>query len=195
MLGAPPSFRKLIAIGTYPRRMAALPRFDCDALFSALDARRREEGLDWHQLASALWQQSWKLNAQRSDNPLCPGAVPRFKQRGNISCQYAMFMLRWLNRAPEDFLAGSVAEVGDTRLPTAGPETRLRWDLGELHAALNARRHEDGLTWASLAEQMNCTANRLTNLRTARIADMDLAVRISQWLRQPARAFIHPARW
>jgi hypothetical protein len=35
----------------------------------------------------------------------------------------------------------------------------------------------------------------LTNLRTARFADMDLAMRITQWLGQPAAAFIHPAQW
>lgn len=33
------------------------------------------------------------------------------------------------------------------------------------------------------------------NLRTARLAVMDLAMRIIQWLRQPAAAFIHPAQW
>jgi len=172
-----------------------LPRFDCDALFSALDGQRRSEGLNWHQLASALWQQSSELNAQRSDSPLCPGAVPRFKQRGNISCQYALFMLRWIDRAPEDFLAGHVVDVGDTRLPQAGPDRRLRWDLGELHAAMNAHREQDGLTWATFAGQLGCTPNRLTNLRTARLADMDLVLRITQWLRQPASAFIHPATW
>ncbi|MDT7647897.1 MAG: hypothetical protein QOC75_4897 [Pseudonocardiales bacterium] len=175
--------------------VAALPRFDCDALFRALDARRREEGLDWNQLASALWQQSWELNAQRADNPLCPGAVPRFGQRGSISCQYALFMLRWIDRAPEEFLAGAVVDVGNTRLPEAGPESRLRWELGALHAALNERRRENGQTWADLAKQLDCTPNRLTNLRTARLADMDLAIRATQWLSQPAAAFIRPADW
>jgi hypothetical protein len=175
--------------------MSALPQFDCDALFSALDTRRHDEGLDWHQLAAVLWQQSWELNAQRSDNPLCPGAVPRFRQRGNISCQYALFMLRWIERPPEDFLTGPVVDVGDPRLPDAGPNSRLRWDLHELHAALNTQRQENGLTWPALAQQLDCTTNRLTNLRTARLADMGLAMRTTQWLRQPASAFIHPANW
>jgi hypothetical protein len=175
--------------------MAALPRFDCDSLFGALDARRREEGLDWRQLATALWQQSWKLNAQRADSPLCPGAVPRFRQRGTISCQYALFMLRWIDQPPEDFLSGPVVEVGDTRLPRAGPDRRLRWDLAELYAALSARRRQVALTWAELAEELDCTASRLTNLRTARLADMDLVTRTTQWLSEPASTFIHPAGW
>jgi len=51
------------------------------------------------------------------------------------------------------------------------------------------------LTWAELARDLACTPNRLTNLRTARLADMDLAMRVTQWLGQPAAAFIHPAQW
>ncbi len=106
-----------------------------------------------------------------------------------------MFMLRWLNRAPEDFLTGPVIDVGDVPLPEAGPDSRLRWNLEQLHAALNAERRARDLTWAELAHELNCTPNRLTNLRTARLADMDLAMRITQWLGQPAAGFIYPAQW
>lgn len=115
--------------------------------------------------------------------------------RGATSCQYALFMLRWLDRAPEDFLSGPVRDVGDVRLPSAGADRRLRWDLHQLHEALNDRRRHDGLTWAALAHELHCTPSRLTNLRTARLADMGLVMRVAQWLGQPAAAFIHPAQW
>jgi hypothetical protein len=176
--------------------MQPLPVFDCGALFSALDARRRDLGLGWYDVADELWQQSSDLNAQRtSDHPLCGGAIQRMPDRGATSCQYALFMLRWLHRAPEDFLTGPVLDVGDTRLPEAGIDSRLRWDLNQLHAVLNGQRCQRNLTWADLAENLRCTPSRLTNLRRARMADMDLAMRITQWLRQPAAAFIHPADW
>lgn len=175
--------------------MQALPVFDCGALFAALDARRRDRGLGWYELADELWQQSSELNAQRTDHPLCGGAVSRLQTRGATSCQYALFMLRWLRRAPEDFLVGPVVDVGDARLPEAGPDRRLRWDLSETHAALNEQRREVGLTWVELAQALDCTPGRLTHLRTARFADMDLAMRTTQWLGQPAAAFIHPAGW
>jgi hypothetical protein len=32
-------------------------------------------------------------------------------------------------------------------------------------------------------------------LRTARFADMDLVMRVTQWLGQPSAAFIHPFQW
>jgi hypothetical protein len=71
----------------------------------------------------------------------------------------------------------------------------LRWDLPQLHAALDAQRQERGLTWAALGARLGCTASRLTNLRTARLADMDLAMRTTQWLAQPAARFVHAAQW
>lgn len=176
--------------------MRSLPAFDCAALFDALDVRRREQELGWYELADELWEQSADLNVQReADHPLCGGAVQRLRERDATSCQYALFMLRWLDRAPEDFLTGPVVDVGDVRLPDAGADRRLRWDLSELHAALNEQRTQHGLTWAALAEELDCTPARLTNLRTARLADMGLAMRVTQWLGRPAAAFIHPARW
>ena len=176
--------------------MTSRAAFDCGALFEALDAQRRDRRLGWYELADELWQQSSDLNAKRSnDHPLCGGAVQRLQERGATSCQYALFMLRWLHRVPEDFLTGPIVDVGDVRLPEAGSDTRLRWDLSQLHSALNEQRRQRKLTWAGLAEELDCTPSRLTNLRTARLADMDLAMRVTQWLRQPAAAFIHPAVW
>lgn len=169
---------------------------DFDALYDALDDRRVERGLGWYELADLLWEQSADLNARRTDDhPLCGGAVKRLRSRGATSCQYALYLLRWLDRAPEDFLAGPARHVGDTRLPAAGPGHRLRWDLAALHAALQDRRTSDGLTWAGVATELGCTPARLTNLRTARLADLDLVVRATQWLGRPAADFIHPAEW
>jgi hypothetical protein len=176
--------------------MRSWPVFDCGALFGALDVERRERDLGWYELADELWEQSSDLNAERGgDHPLCGGAVQRLRERDATSCQYALFMLRWLHRAPEEFLSGPVLDVGDVQLPEVGTDSRLRWDLNQLHTALNEQRQQQSLTWAQLADELDCTPSRLTNLRTARLADMSLVMRITQWLGQPAAAFIHPARW
>lgn len=175
--------------------MRTLASFDGGALIRALDAQRADRDLGWPALADDLWQQSGELNAELADHALCPGALVRTARRGTMSCQYALVILRWIGRAPEEFLTGPVVDVGDTRLPEAGPDRRLRWDLPQLHAVLNERRRERRLTWAASAEELDCTPGRLTNLRTARLADMDLTMRITQWLGRPAAAFVHPARW
>jgi hypothetical protein len=171
----------------------ALASFDFAAFFAAVDEARRQRNMGWYDLAGEVWERSARLNAERDDHPLCGGAVSRLGTRGETSCQYALYLLRWLGRAPEDFLTGPAADVGDVRLPDPGPDSRLRWDLAQLHAALNAERQRQLLTWAALAAQLGCTPSRLTNLRTARMADMALSMRVTQWLRRPAAEFIHSA--
>jgi hypothetical protein len=169
--------------------------FDGKSMIDALDAQRGSRGLDWNALAQELWQQSRDLNAELCDHGLCPGALVRTAKRATMSCQYALIILRWIRRAPEDFLTGSVVDVGDTRLPDAGPGHRLRWDLGQLHAALDEHRQERKLTWVSLADELDCTPTRLTNLRKARLADMDLTMRVTQQVKRPAATFVHAERW
>ncbi len=117
--------------------------------------------------------------------------MSRLETRGAASCQYSLVMLRWLGRPPEDFLAGVPTQHGDVRLPVGGRDSRLRWNLHELHAALNEARQQEQLTWASLAETLGCTPSRLTGLRTATLADMELVMRVTQWLTMPAAKFIH----
>lgn len=175
--------------------VCAQPEFDGTALIGALDAQRAQRGLGWTQLAEELWQQSADLNARLADHALCPGALVRTARRTTMSCQYALIILRWLHRAPEEFLTGPAGDVGDIRLPEAGPDKRLRWDLNQVHTALDGQRRERQLTWTALAAELRCTPSRLTNLRTARLADMGLTMRITQCLGQPAARFVHPTDW
>lgn len=169
--------------------------FDGDALIRALDEKRQERGLTWTRLADELWAQSAELNARLGGDALCPGALYRTSLRKTMSCQYALPLLRWLGSSPEDFLEGQGVDVGDTALPEAGSDRRLRWNLAALHAALDDRRRELELTWTALAARVGCTPNRLTNLRTARLADMGLTMELTQWLGQPAARFIHATDW
>jgi hypothetical protein len=89
------------------------------------------------------------------------------------------------------------AGIGSGGLPArrrTGPPPR--WNLKELHAALDARRRERGLTWVQLAGVLRCTPSQLTGLRTARFATgMTIAMRSVQWLERPAADFIYAARW
>ena len=100
--------------------MRTLPAFDGGALIRALDAERDDRGLTWNTLADELWQQSADLNARLTDHALCPGALVRTAKRETMSCQYALILLRWIRRAPEDFLVGAVVDVGDVRLRRQG---------------------------------------------------------------------------
>jgi hypothetical protein len=175
--------------------MVAGPVFDGAALVAALDARRVALGMGWPAVAEALTQQSSGLRAALNDHDVCSGALVRTVKRESMSCQYAVMLLQWLGRAPEEFLVGKRREVGDVRLPPAGPDVRLRWDLPQLYGALDIQRRECDRTWVALGAQLGCTPSRLTNLRSARLADMELTMRVTQWLGRPAAEFVHPATW
>jgi hypothetical protein len=175
--------------------MPELATFDGAALIASLDAQRAERALDWAALADVPYAQSHDLNVELADNCLCSGALVRTARRSTMSCQYALILLRWIGRAPEDFLDGAVQHVGDTALPEAGPDRRLRFELPALHAALNRERQTRGCTWAELADVLSCTPARLTNLRTARLADMGLTMCVTQWLARPAADFVTTTRW
>jgi len=171
-------------------------RFDGSALYSALDARRAELGLSWKQVADQLWQLSAELNDRRRDHPISPSTLTRMAAKPGTSCQHALFMLRWLDRTPESFLAGLDGGGRRFALPHAGPDRRLRWSLKLMWAAMDEERRREGLTWRQLADVLGCTPNQLTGLRTARFATgMDLAMRIVQWIGRPAADFVYPARW
>jgi hypothetical protein len=169
--------------------------FDARALFEALDAQRIDRGLTWRGVADELWNQSAHLNARRRDHPISPATLTGMAKRGSTSCQHALFMLRWLGRTPESFLPGGDTSPA-TALPPAGPDRRLRWDLARLYEALDAGRRERELTWTELARVLRCTPNQLTGIRVARFAiEMNVAMKIVQWLGRPAADFIYAAGW
>jgi hypothetical protein len=170
--------------------------FDAVALFEAMDAQRVARGLGWQGVADELWGLSAELNRRRNDHPISPSTLTGMRKRGATSCQHALFVLRWLDRAPESFLTGETRLTPGTTLPPAGPDRRLRWNLRRLSAALEAERDASGLTWAQLAAVLDCTPSQLTGLRTARFAtNMNLAMKIVQWLDRPAAGFIDVAGW
>lgn len=121
--------------------------------------------------------------------------MARLETRGASSCQYALFLFRWLDRPPEDFVPRSNVDPEHITLPRTDADHRLRWNLRELHAALNNERRDRGMTWAELAGELGCTPSRLTNLKGAKLADLALVMTITPWLGRPATEFIHPADW
>jgi hypothetical protein len=174
--------------------------FDGKALYAALDAKREADGLSWPGAAWAIWEMAPALNAARdarglANHPISPSTLQSLGKRTNTSCQHALFLLRWLDRTPESFLAGAALDAG-VPLPDCGPSRRPRWDLKALHAGLNEARASRGATWAQTAQELRCQPGQLTSLKTARFATgMSLAMRITQWVGRPAADFVYQARW
>ena len=173
--------------------MPSAHSFDHQAFFDAVDARRREQRLSWTALAAVIWEQSYVLNARRNDHPISPATI---RKVGGLSCQHALFLLRWLDVPPETFIAVPAPGTGGIALPAADKAQRLRWNLRKLYTVLNAARTTRGATWQKTAEHLHCTPSQLIGLRTAKFATgMRLAMRITQALRRPAADFVYAADW
>jgi hypothetical protein len=161
-----------------------------------MDAKRSHRKLSWREVAQEIWDQSATLNRRRQDHPISQSTLTGIAKRGDCTCQHALFILRWLGLAPESFMTNPPKKPLDTTLPKAGPERRLRWDLAKLYSALDAQRRRKDLTWAELARNLRCSPNQLTGIKTVRYAiGMKLAMRIAQWLEQPAASFLYAAKW
>lgn len=170
--------------------------FDVAAFAAAMDAERQARGLSWRQVAAEIWHMSAELNARRNDHPISPSTLTGMARRGDCTCQHALFMLRWLGRAPEDFLASRREDAAIVPLPRVGPDKRLRWNLRALAAALDTHRRARDLTWVEAARELRCSPSQLTGIKTARYAiSLRLAMRIVGWLGQPAAAFVYAADW
>jgi len=170
--------------------------FDNQAFFHAVDTRRREQQLSWPALATVIWEQSRALNQRRNDHPISPDTIRKMADRGGISCQHALFLLRWLGVPPETFIAAPEPGTAGIALPPADETQRLRWNLRKLYGVLNHARTERGATWQKAAQRIHCTPSQLTGLRTAKFATgMVLAMRITQALRRPAADFVYAADW
>ena len=99
------------------------PRFDTKALYAALDEKRTALGLSWQRVADQMWEQSAALNGRRSDHPISPSTLTNLTRSPQTSCQHALFMLRWLGRAPESFLRGAPSGSA-ARRPTSSTRPR-----------------------------------------------------------------------
>jgi hypothetical protein len=187
--------RRLVSAGSVAH--ADLASFGVVALYEALDHKRSGMGLSWTAVAAQLWEMSAELNARRpADHPISPSTLTNMAANPRISCQHALFMLRWLDRTPESFLQPPPDDIGQFALPAVDSGHRLRWSLKRLHAALATKRRDEHMTWATLASTIGCSPGQLTGLRTARFAtNMDLAMRITQWLHRPAAEFVYAAAW
>jgi hypothetical protein len=185
----PPSPRRVLL--QHPRG------FDALALYAALDAQRLAKGMSWRQAADDIWNQSAELNRRRPAHAISPSTLTGIAKRGDTTCQHALFFLRWLGRTPESFIAAPGYDPGaSAQLPSVGPDRTLRWNLAALYDAMNTKRVEQQLTWKELATRVHASEHQLRGIRTARYAiGIKLAIRIVQWLEQPASAFIYAAEW
>jgi hypothetical protein len=162
--------------------------FDMAALHAALDAKRRALGLSW----AGATREINRPDAAPVLHPISVSSVTGTGQGRGVEGNIVLQMLAWLDRTPESFIPGHPAPVTPrTQLPQAPPDRRLRWDVRALHAALDARRRDLGMTWKQVAEEIGgFTPSTLTGLARVRHVGFPRVMRLVGWLDRPAADFV-----
>ena len=136
--------------------------FDSVALFEALDRERRRRGMSWTQVGAEVG--------------VAPSTLTRTKQGRRMEADGMRAMVRWLGRAPEDFI------VGPNRLTGLTPRVGSRVDTIALYAALDARRAEEDRTWADVGAELGVMPGMLTRLARRGRIDAGVLARIVGFL-------------
>lgn len=71
------------------------------------------------------------------------------------------------------------------------PETTV--DVEELYAALDAKRRTTGLSWRSVAHELEIAPSTFTRMAKGRRPDVDTFAALLRWLDMPVEAFLQPA--
>jgi hypothetical protein len=158
------------------------------ALQEALDGERRARALTWDQAAA-------EINEPFRNTPSIPISVSTLRAmttKRSVTSAVVLQVLHWLRRTPESFLIGrDAAPARGEALPAAGPAQILRFDTAAIHAALDAKRRERGLTWSEAAKEMQgFTPGMLTNLAMGPLIGFPRVMALTQWLGRPAADFV-----
>ncbi|WP_395064451.1 hypothetical protein [Paraburkholderia silvatlantica] len=163
-----------------------LHQFDMRAFYAALDAARQANALSWAELAV----QTSRPFEGTTSIPIHPATLRDMLAKRSVTSAVVLQALAWLGRTPESFLTGPT-RLPSTPLPEAGPGRVLRFDTRALHSAVNAQRQERGLTWAQAAVELpGFTESMLTNLAHGPLIGFPRVMLPTQWVGQPAAAFV-----
>lgn len=136
---------------------------------------------------------SGPLGRSPTARPVSASTITGTRHRKVVEGDGVLQMLRWLGRAPEEFVSG--AEVDDpttTALPAASPDQVLRWDAAALHRAVDERRAARGASWSQVALEVGCEPGSLRSLDRGGRVHFPLVMRIVGWVDRPAAEFIRP---
>ena len=162
--------------------------FDMHALSAALDAERQARGIPWTEMTAQInvpFQGTTSL-------PISLTTLRNMTKRRAVTGAVVLQVLAWLGRTPESFLTGRTdPPAAGERLPEVGPQRVLRFDTRILYAALDAQRIARGLTWKQAAKEMgSSSAASLTRMAKGTLTGFPHVMTLTQWLGQPAAAFV-----
>lgn len=158
--------------------------FDLKALHAALDDKRRARNLTWVAVAREM------------NGGIAASTIGGLATKTTAEGDGVLQMLIWLERTPESFVPGFPDANADRyHLLAAQPGSILRWDTTALHAALDAKRLANDMTWTDVAREIGgVNATMLSDLAARSRVGFPGVMRLVGWLDKPAVSFTRLAR-
>jgi hypothetical protein len=154
-------------------------KFDPKALTEAVDAERQARGLTWAELSRQVHVSTSTIKGMAD-------------RRWGIELDGVLGLTRWLGRTVESFAGGDGGPSPDAADFRPAPPF-LRFDTRALHAAVDRRREERGITWYDAAGEIwpdgPWGADQLKNLAKGGRTDVSSALAIVEWLGATISAF------
>lgn len=116
---------------------------------------------------------------------MAPSTLIRTRQGLRMEADGMRAMVRWLGRAPEEFIVGPKRLTGSVPQTSSASGRRRRIDTAALHAALDARRMARGLTWSDLGAELGMAPSMLTRLARRGRVDVGVLARVVGFLGVP----------
>lgn len=166
---------------------AQLGHFELPVLARALEDERLSRRVTWKQVMDEI-NAPFRTMPQDSI-PISLSAVRGMASKGSANSTIVLQVLLWLGRTPESFIRDAAA-AGEL-LTSPGPGLILRFDSTLIHAALDGRRAERGVTWRQVAAEMGPRFNApiLTKLAQPTAVGFPQVMTMTQWLGEPAARF------
>jgi transcriptional regulator with XRE-family HTH domain len=164
--------------------------FSLRALYEALDAKRKERGMSWAEVAREI---NRKTSSSRGRG-ISVSTVAEIGGRRAAEGDGVLQMLGWLGRSPESFVPGYAERCAANTLPEVRADEMLRFDTKKLYAALDLRRSELGVTWTDAAKEIGLSATSLTYLAKGGRTSFPQVMRLTGWLGRPAVEFTRVCR-
>jgi hypothetical protein len=154
-------------------------KFDPQALYTAVDARRRELGMTWADVSRELHVSTSTIRGMT-------------KRRWGIELDGVIGMTRWLGRTVESFAGG---QGGPPPNPASHSRTArlMRFDTAALYFAVDEERERRRMTWDQVAAEVWPSgpwgSRQLKNMAKGGRSDVYNAVAICEWLGRTIESF------
>jgi hypothetical protein len=154
-------------------------KFDPQALYDAVDARRRERGMSWADLSRELHISTTTIKGMTT-------------RTWGIELDGVIGLSRWVGRTVESF-AGGDGGPSPEAVSYATARRFLRFDTKSLYTAVDSERERRGMTWDQVAAEIwplgPWGATQLKGLARGGRADVYKALATCEWLGRTIQSF------